>query len=1088
MRGVRVYVYIRTAAARIAGRGSALIWPAPMLLALVLALAPGVARAQQPSAALAAKSLDADRIAARLAQGPVRIIVHHREPETADYAARGTRRESIAAITRDLAALQDGLIARHFAARTAAAIALRRMQVTPAFAVTAGPAEIESLANDPNVLGIALDQVRKPVLVQSVPLVGMPTATTTYGATGGGFAVAIIDSGVDKTHTFLANVIAEACYSTTTGTLGQGGSASTCPGGASSSSAVGSGVNCNIAWSGCEHGTHVAGIAAGANTQFQAGQPQNGVARGAGIIAIKAASEFTGNDCSPGPSPCIAFWDSDMMAALDHVYAIRASLPAGYVGVASANLSIGGGAFAGACDSSFPAFKTSIDNLRAANIATVIAAGNSSSTSQISFPACISSAIAVAASSKSDTIAYYSNINAQVALFAPGGAYNGTAASLILSSVPAGFAGCASDGIAFAGPNPATGGSYCYLQGTSMATPHVTGAFAAIRSALPNATVSQILAALQSTGIPITDTRSGGTVTKPRIRVDLALRALGATAARLQVTPSAAIMAAGPPGGPFAPASFQYLLSASAGSVAYQVTGLPTWLSASSTSGTVTTAGAAVTFTVNASANTLAPGPYTTTVTILDNTSGQGTTVVNATLTVQVTPTCALAATPATLNQGETATLSWTSSNATGGAIDNGVGAVATSGSATVTPAQTTTYTAAFNGSGGTGTCQTTVTVVLPTLSVQVSGGGTVTSVPAGINCGTTCSAGFAGGTAVTLTATPAAGATFAGWGDTCNGAGACTVTVAGAQNVLATFSPAGGGGGPMAPRTWVSGLLGNDANACTRDQPCLTFAGALARTEPGGEINCIDSGDYGPVTITRAVTISCEFVSAGVLASGGGDGIDVNAGASDVVVLRGLSVEVLDSGNIGVSVTQAGAVHVERCVIRGFALAGINFTPANMGAQLFVRGSSLAQNGTTSGTAGIRIKPTTGSASFYLEQTQANDSPASRGLMADTTGAAGGIQGAIVRSVFAGNALAGIVAQTNGGPAINMRIDQTVSANNGTYGVTTNGSGVVVKIGRSTVSGNATGMMPQSGQILSFGDNQVDGNGSNGAVSGLTN
>src|SRR5579872_7335443 len=87
-----------------------------------------------------------------------------------------------------------------------------------------------------------------------------------------------------------------------------------------------------------------------------------------------------------------------------------------------------------------------------------------------------------------------------------------------------------------------------------------------------------------------------------------------------------------------------------------------------------------------------------------------------------------------------------------------------------------------------------------------------------------------------------------------------------------------------QATRTWVSGV-GDDANPCSRTAPCKTFAGAISKTAPGGEINVLDPGGFGAVTITKSITISSEGFEAGVLVSGT-NGIVISAGASDVVVL----------------------------------------------------------------------------------------------------------------------------------------------------------------------------------------------------------
>src|SRR5947209_16187574 len=95
-----------------------------------------------------------------------------------------------------------------------------------------------------------------------------------------------------------------------------------------------------------------------------------------------------------------------------------------------------------------------------------------------------------------------------------------------------------------------------------------------------------------------------------------------------------------------------------------------------------------------------------------------------------------------------------------------------------------------------------------------------------------------------------------------------------------------------QATRTWVSGV-GDDANPCSRTAPCKTFAGAISKTASHGEINVLDPGGFGAVTITKSITISSEGFEAGVLVSGT-NGIVINAATTDEIVLRGLDVEGL--------------------------------------------------------------------------------------------------------------------------------------------------------------------------------------------------
>ena len=177
-------------------------------------------------------------------------------------------------------------------------------------------------------------------------------------------------------------------------------------------------------------------------------------------------------------------YGSDIGLALEHVYSLRTTYS-----IAAVNMSLGGDWFTEPCDAVSPALTTIINNLRDANIATVIASGNGSQTNAISYPACISSAISVGATTKQNGIAGFSNSASFLSLLAPGVS--------VISSVP--------------------GGGYGGASGTSMATPHVAGAWAVIKSAAPIASIDEVLDSLQATGIPITDPRNG--ITKSLIQI-----------------------------------------------------------------------------------------------------------------------------------------------------------------------------------------------------------------------------------------------------------------------------------------------------------------------------------------------------------------------------------------------------------------------------------------------------------------------------------------------------------------------------------------------------------------------------------------
>src|SRR5947209_5903555 len=131
-----------------------------------------------------------------------------------------------------------------------------------------------------------------------------------------------------------------------------------------------------------------------------------------------------------------------------------------------------------------------------------------------------------------------------------------------------------------------------------------------------------------------------------------------------------------------------------------------------------------------------------------------------------------------------------------------------------------------------------------------------------------------------------------------------------------------------QATRTWVSGV-GDDVNPCSRTAPCKTFAGAISKTADKGEIDCLDPGGFGTVTITKNITIEGQGTLGSILAAGT-NGVNVNDSATAtpetiIVALRNLSIQGAGSGFVGINFTHGKAVHVENCVISGFRGNGGN-------------------------------------------------------------------------------------------------------------------------------------------------------------------
>jgi len=158
-----------------------------------------------------------------------------------------------------------------------------------------------------------------------------------------------------------------------------------------------------------------------------------------------------------------------------------------------------------------------------------------------------------------------------------------------------------------------------------------------------------------------------------------------------------------------------------------------------------------------------------------------------------------------------------------------------------------------------------------------------------------------------------------------------------------------------QATRTWVSGV-GDDANPCSRTAPCKTFAGAISKTAPAGEINTLDPGGFGAVTITKSITIRSDHIEAGVLVSGT-NGIVINAGPNDRVVLEGLDIEGLGTGLNGVNVLSGKEVYIIRCSIRHFTQNGVNMASSTSGGHAFINDSFITFNAggvNVAGTANI--------------------------------------------------------------------------------------------------------------------------------------
>lgn len=413
-------------------------------------------------------------------EGSVRVIVRLDVPfeveERLDPIAKQNQRQRID--TAQNAVLAE--ISDH-------ATSVWQSRYTPVLAVEVDGEGLERLFESDVVKKVQEDVAEEPHLPTSTELVGATEAWAT-GYAGEGQVVAVLDSGTDAGHPFLRdNVVGEACFSTSstsrnTDTL--------CPAGTEEQ--VGEGAACDTDLIGsllgdaCGHGTHVAGIVGGRNDS------EAGVAPETGLLPVQVFTMFNDDDDCDGDAPCTSAFRSDIIKGLEHVYGLRDEFD-----IAAVNMSFGGGRHTAPCDDD--PRQPILDQLRAADIAPISSSGNDGYTDAMSAPACVSSVIAVGSTQDgsqgtiADEVSSFSNSTDMLDFWAPG--------EPIESSVPV--------------------GTFTVRGGTSMASPHVAGAWSVLRSKWEEATVEEIKARLTTTGNPITDPRSG--LTRPRIQVDAAI-------------------------------------------------------------------------------------------------------------------------------------------------------------------------------------------------------------------------------------------------------------------------------------------------------------------------------------------------------------------------------------------------------------------------------------------------------------------------------------------------------------------------------------------------------------------------------------
>lgn len=266
-----------------------------------------------------------------------------------------------------------------------------------------------------------------------------------------------------------------------------------------------------------------------------------------------------------------------------------------------------------------------------------------------------------------------------------------------------------------------------------------------------------------------------------------------------------------------------------------------------------------------------------------------------------------------------------------------------------------------------------------------------------------------------------------------------------------------------QATRTWVSGV-GDDVNPCSRTAPCKTFAGAISKTAATGEINAIDPGGFGAVTITKSITLDGNGAMASILASFTA-GIIINSPGINVII-RNISINGAGNGIDGIRILQASSVVIENVNIVGFTGVGIKWQPTTADGFLTVKNVSIEH--CTLG--GISMVNTAGFGRGMI-----TNSLFHKNLFGVK---AGSLTGLSVSDSVATNCTDGFLG--DGGQA-QMNLNRCTASHN-TTGVKVN-NGAAIRVSNSLISNNTSfGMDFISGFLESYGNNMIRGNPSSDA------
>jgi len=289
------------------------------------------------------------------------------------------------------------------------------------------------------------------------------------------------------------------------------------------------------------------------------------------------------------------------------------------------------------------------------------------------------------------------------------------------------------------------------------------------------------------------------------------------------------------------------------------------------------------------------------------------------------------------------------------------------------------------------------------------------------------------------------------------------------------------GSANAQATRTWVSGV-GDDANPCSRTAPCKTYAGAISKTATNGEINCLDPGGFGTLTITKSISVVCDYTEGGVL-SAGVNGFIINAPAGSIVTLKGQDIECVGTGINGIEMINVGVIlHIHKVQIRNCRGGGNGVLIANSSATALVSlvDSYITDNGNSTITGGLLVRPT-GSGSVFVDVNRTQFEANALGIRIDSSATTGVVRGLVRDSVLFANTNNGVTA-VSGANLSQLMLDK-VSVVGNTFGIVVNGATATINTTNSTVTANGTGLFVNgSGTLNTYHTNSVNNNTSDGA------